>query len=196
MGKLKRKKTTLEGVFLLEPTVFRDSRGFFLESYNKMEFEELGIFDTFVQDNLSSSARGVLRGLHFQREHAQVKLVRVLKGKIFDVVVDIREGSPSYGNYEGFYISDVDQKLLYVPIGFAHGFMALVDDTEVMYKVSDYYDPQSDAGIIWNDPALGIAWPLESIAIKTPTVSSKDTMLPQINQINSPFIYPRWVIRP
>lgn len=189
MGKLKLKKTSLEGVVLLEPMIFRDSRGFFLESYNKLEFEELGISDTFVQDNQSSSARGVLRGLHFQREHPQVKLVRVLKGKIFDVVVDIRKGSPTYGQHKGFFMSDDSQKMLYVPIGFAHGFIALMDDTEVMYKVTDYYHPQSDAGIIWNDPELGIIWPLETFGIRTPTVSDKDALLPPLSQIDSPFTY-------
>ncbi len=169
--------------------IFRDSRGFFLETYNKQEFEDLGISDIFVQDNQSLSARGVLRGLHFQREHPQVKLVRVLNGEIFDVVVDIRKGSPTYGQHEGFFMSDADQKMLYVPVGFAHGFMALVDDTEVMYKVSDYYHPQSDAGIIWNDPGLGIAWPLEKFGIRTPIVSEKDALLPPVCQFDSPFTY-------
>ena len=189
MGKFRRIETGLEGIVIAVPAIFHDARGFFLETYNKAELGEIGIRDVFVQDNQSSSGKGVIRGLHFQRQHPQVKLVRVLSGIIYDVVVDIRRGSPTYGRYEGFFLSADENHMLYVPVGFAHGFMALVDGTIVLYKVSDYYHPESDDGIVWNDPSLDIAWPLGQFNIRNTVVSEKDGELPLLEDIDSPFVY-------
>ena len=191
MGKFKRIETNFEGILKIRPTVFCDSRGSFVETYNKMEMQEIGISDIFVQDNNSGSVKGVLRGLHFQSLHPQVKLVRVLCGEIYDVVVDLRNGSPTFGQHQSFFLSAETQEMLYVPVGFAHGFLALSDGTVVQYKVTDYYFPQYDAGVIWNDASIGISWPLEEYGIKTPLVSEKDNLLPSLSQITSPFEYQR-----
>jgi dTDP-4-dehydrorhamnose 3,5-epimerase len=187
LGKFERCKTKLDDITILRPTVFKDDRGFFLETYNRQEFAEIGIHDEFVQDNVSQSARGVVRGLHYQAKNAQGKLVRVLRGKIFDIVVDIRNGSPTYGQYLGIELTAEDSGMLHVPVGFAHAFMALEDGTEVMYKVTDFYSPQYDAGIRWNDPDLAIPWPIRD----NPVVSSKDAVLPFLKDIISPFNYNR-----
>lgn len=189
MGKFEKIPTGLEGVAIIRPRVFPDDRGFFLETFNRQEFAEIGIYDEFVQDNVSHSAKGVIRGLHYQEKQAQGKLVRVLRGKIYDVVVDIRQGSPQYGNYVGVEISEQYPDMLMVPVGFAHGFLALEDDTEVMYKVTDYYAPRYDAGICWNDPAVNIKWPLEQHGISDVIVSTKDAQLPGISDIESPFYF-------
>ena len=189
MGKFERIKTTLEDISIIRPTVFKDERGFFLETYNRKEFAEVGINDEFVQDNVSHSAKGVVRGLHYQLKNAQGKLIQVLRGKIFDVVVDIRNGSPTYGHHLSIELTEMDQLMLQVPVGFAHGFMALEDATEVMYKVTDFYFPQYDAGIRWNDPNLHIPWPFTAYGIINPVVSSKDAVLPFLKDIISPFNY-------
>jgi len=189
VGKFERVKTKFKDISIIRPTVFKDERGFFLETYNREEFAEVGITDEFVQDNVSHSAKGVIRGLHYQSKNAQGKLVRVLRGKIFDVVVDIRNGSPSYGHHLGIELDAQDAGMLFVPVGFAHGFMALKDATEVMYKVTDFYSPQYDAGLRWNDPDLSIPWPLAAYGIANPIVSSKDTVLPILRNIISPFNY-------
>ena len=191
MGKFEKISTRLEGVSIIRPTVFTDERGFFLETYNKLDFAEIGIHEEFVQDNLSHSAKGVVRGLHYQSQQAQGKLVRVLKGRIFDVVVDIRKGSPNYGHYIGVELSVDDPSMLYIPIGFAHGFMALENHTEVMYKVTDYYAPTFDAGIVWNDPMLNIQWPVQKSGITQVKLSPKDAMLPMLKDIITPFSYQR-----
>jgi dTDP-4-dehydrorhamnose 3,5-epimerase len=187
MGKLKKISTKIEGVSIIRPMVFRDDRGFFLETYNKQDFAEIGIHEEFVQDNVSHSVKGVVRGLHYQTRQAQGKLVRVIQGKIFDVVVDIRKGSPTYGHHIEVEMSINDPSMLYVPIGFAHGFMALEDATEVMYKVTDYYAPDYDAGIVWNDPDLNISWPIRAHGIIDVRVSPKDAALPRLKDIRSPF---------
>ena len=189
VGKFERSRTKLEDVTLIRPTVFKDERGFFLETYNRQEFDEIGIRDEFIQDNVSHSAKGVVRGLHYQVKNAQGKLIRVLLGKIFDIVVDIRNGSPTYGEYLSIELTADDPGILHVPIGFAHGFMALENDTEVMYKVTDFYSPQYDAGIRWNDPDLHIPWPNREYGIINPIVSSKDALLPFLQDIISPFKY-------
>jgi dTDP-4-dehydrorhamnose 3,5-epimerase len=189
VGKFERIKTTLEDISIIRPTVFKDERGFFLETYNRKEFAEVGINDEFVQDNVSHSAKGVVRGLHYQLKNAQGKLIQVLRGKIFDVVVDIRNGSPTYGHHLSIELTEMDQLMLQVPVGFAHGFMALEDATEVMYKVTDFYFPQYDAGIRWNDPNLHIPWPFTAYGIINPVVSSKDAVLPFLKDIISPFNY-------
>ncbi len=186
-GKFEKIPTKLNDVIIIRPKVFPDERGFFLESFNKREFAEAGIPDTFVQDNISHSRKGVIRGLHYQARQAQGKLVKVLQGTIFDVVVDIRKGSPAFGTYVGIELSGKSPDMLFVPVGLAHGFLALEDDTEVLYKVTDFYAPQYDAGICWNDPLLGIQWPLTKYGISKVVVSPKDAMLPSLKEIVSPF---------
>jgi dTDP-4-dehydrorhamnose 3,5-epimerase len=189
VGKFKRTASAFKDVAIISPTVFSDERGFFLETYNRAEFAEIGIFDEFVQDNLSHSAKGVVRGLHYQEKKCQGKLVKVLRGEIFDVVVDLRKGSETYGLHMGIVLSSNDPRMLYIPAGFAHGFMTLVDNTEVLYKVTDYYAPEFDAGIRWNDPELGIIWPVDTNGISSIIVSPKDAVLPMLKEIRSPFDY-------
>ncbi len=155
---------------LLAPRVFRDDRGYFFESYNERAFAELGIPNHFVQDNHSCSSKGVLRGLHYQSEHVQGKLIRVLQGRIFDVAVDLRKSSPSFAQWVGYELSQENKKLLWIPPGFAHGFVALSDNAEVAYKATDFYAAATEQCIIWNDVDLAIAWPLEG----SPLVSKKD----------------------
>ncbi|WP_379553911.1 dTDP-4-dehydrorhamnose 3,5-epimerase [Qipengyuania sp. DGS5-3] len=158
-------------VALLEPKVFGDERGFFLESWNARSFAELGIAETFVQDNHSKSAKGVLRGLHYQLSRPQGKLVRVIAGSVFDVAVDIRRSSPHFGKWVGAELSAENKHLLWVPPGFAHGFVSLEDGTEFLYKCTDFYDPSDESCIAWNDPELGIGWPDFGEA---PQLSAKD----------------------
>ena len=152
-------ETKLKGVYIIIPEVHGDARGYFLETYKKTEFEAAGIKDEFVQDNESSSEKGVLRGLHFQKEHTQGKLVRVTKGEVFDVVVDVRPGSETYGQWVGEILSSEKKNMLYVSKGFAHGFLVLSDVAEFVYKCTDVYDPSSEGGIPWNDPDFGVEWP-------------------------------------
>ncbi len=189
MVKFERIDTEFQDVAIIRPTVFEDDRGFFLETYNRKELAAVGIAEEFVQDNISHSGKGVVRGLHYQTRKAQCKLVRVIRGKIFDVVVDIRNGSETYGHHIGIELSPMDYTIVYVPIGFAHGFMALEENTDVVYKVSDYYAPEYDAGIRWNDPDLGITWPVEDYNISHVRVSQKDAVLPMLKDIQSPFQY-------
>jgi len=162
--------TRLPDVLLLEPRVFDDARGFFFESWNEREFERAGIRARFVQDNHSRSEKGVLRGLHYQIRQPQGKLIRVVAGEIFDVAVDIRSGSPTFGRWEGIRLSAESHGVLWVPIGFAHGFCVLSEFAEVLYKTTDFYAPEHERGILWNDPELRIDWPL----LGTPTLSAKD----------------------
>lgn len=164
-------KTSIEGVFVIEPTVFGDERGYFLETYHKKEFEENGLNVDFVQDNQSKSTKGVLRGLHFQYTQPQGKLVRVIKGEVFDVAVDLRRKSPTYGEYESVILSEKNKKQFYVPPGFAHGFLVLSDEAEFTYKCTDFYNGLDEGGIIWNDPEINIEWPLDENEI---TLSEKD----------------------
>jgi dTDP-4-dehydrorhamnose 3,5-epimerase len=162
-------ETPLPGVFLIEPTVFADDRGFFMETYHLDRFREAGIEATFVQDNHSHSARGVLRGLHYQEPNAQGKLVRCTRGKLFDVAVDIRVGSPTFARWYAAELSEENKRMLWVPPGFAHGFCALTDGADLVYKCTTLYDRESDRAILWNDPDIAIAWPLSS-----PLLSPKD----------------------
>lgn len=175
------KETILQGVFILEPPVFNDNRGFFLESYNKRILEQVGIDIDFIQDNHSFSKNaGVLRGLHFQlNQKAQTKLVRVCTGAIFDVIVDIRKDSDTHGQWIGVIISEENKRQVLVPKGFAHGFCTLVPNTNVIYKVDEYYDPKLDRGVIWNDPDIGIDWP-----VSDPILSDKDRKLPLFKNID------------
>ena len=163
MGKFKFTKTSIEGVYIIEPTVFGDERGYFMETYHQAEFKEAGLDLNFVQDNQSKSTKGVIRGLHFQYNNPQGKLVRVIKGEVFDVAVDLRKDSPTYGKWEGVKLSEENKKQFYVPEGFAHGFLVLSDVAEFTYKCTDFYDSEDEGGILWNDPDIGIVWPLNDI---------------------------------
>lgn len=174
---MKVEPTRIPGVLVIEPQVFRDARGFFLESFNHRSCREAGISSTFVQDNHSCSVRGTLRGLHAQREHAQDKLVRCTRGEVFDVAADTRRGSPNFGEWVGVRLSAENFKQLFVPAGFAHGFCVLSDEAEVEYKVTDYYHPEDEIGIIWNDPDLAIDWPL-----KDPVLSDRDAGNPTLQE--------------
>lgn len=162
-------QTSLPGVLLIEPKVFGDSRGFFLESYHHQRYAEAGIDAVFVQDNHSRSSRGVLRGLHYQIRHPQGKLVSVVAGEVFDVAVDIRSGSPHFGRWFGCVLSAENHRQLWVPPGFAHGFCTLSETADFLYKCTDYYHPEDEGGVLWNDPDVAIAWPVAS-----PALSAKD----------------------
>ncbi len=177
MSKFKKIKTGIEGLYVIEPTVFGDNRGFFLESYNKNDFNEIGITDEFVQDNHSKSKKGVLRGLHFQTNNLQGKLIRVIKGKIYDIVVDLRKGSKTFGKWFGLEITSENKFILYIPKGFAHGFLTLENETEILYKTTDFYHPEYDSGIMWNDKDINIEWNLEKYNLKEEDLilSEKDT---------------------
>lgn len=159
MGKLAFTKTEIEGVYIIEPQIFGDDRGYFTETYKKSDFDEIGLNIDFVQDNQSKSSKGVLRGLHYQIKHSQTKLVRVLVGEVYDVAVDLRKGSKTYGKYVGVLLSGENHKQLLIPKGFAHGFVVLSDEAIFAYKVDDFYHPNDEGGIIWNDPEIGIKWP-------------------------------------
>ncbi len=168
-------KTKIEGLLIIEPQVFGDERGFFVETYNKKRYQEVGIEPEFVQDNLSKSAKGVLRGLHFQKPpFAQGKLVQVIKGKVLDVAVDIRHGSPTFGEWVSVELSEENKKQFWLPTGFAHGFVALEDETIFNYKCTNFYAPESEGAIAWNDKDLDIDWQLEKYGIAEPIVSEKD----------------------
>ena len=161
MGKITIEKNVggIEGLCVLQPAVYGDSRGYFTETYNQKELLDAGLDMVFVQDNQSMSVKGVLRGLHFQREHSQGKLVRVIRGSVFDVGVDLRPGSATYGKWFGVELSEENKKQFYIPEGFAHGFLVLSDKAEFCYKCTDFYHPEHEGGLAWNDPAIGIVWP-------------------------------------
>jgi dTDP-4-dehydrorhamnose 3,5-epimerase len=163
--------TAIPDVLLIEPKVFEDARGFFFESWNRRAFVEAGIDAEFVQDNHSRSRRGVLRGLHYQVEHAQGKLIRVVAGAVFDVAVDLRRSSSTFGRYVALDLSAENRRMLYIPPGFAHGFLVVSDAAEFLYKTTDYWYPQHERTLLWNDPALGIEWPVTDVA---PTLAAKD----------------------
>jgi dTDP-4-dehydrorhamnose 3,5-epimerase len=162
--------TALPGVKIIEPKVFNDARGFFFESYQAQKYQEIGIDLPFVQDNMSHSAKGVLRGLHYQLQRPQGKLVSVVSGEVFDVAVDIRVGSPTFGKWFGTILNDKEHKQLYIPPGYAHGFCVLSEEVDFHYKCTDYYHLEDEQGVFWNDPAIGINWPLNI----EPILSSKD----------------------
>lgn len=159
MSKFKLLETDIKDLYIIEPTVYEDERGFFMESYNEDEFYELGLYYNFVQDNHSKSKKGVLRGLHFQKNFPQAKLVRVTKGTVFDVAVDLREGSPTFGKHQSVILSEQNKQMFMIPRGFAHGFLVLTDEAEFEYKVDEIYNPKDEDGIIWNDPTINIPWP-------------------------------------
>jgi dTDP-4-dehydrorhamnose 3,5-epimerase len=177
-------ETKLNGLYLIEPKIFEDSRGYFFESYNINNFKKNRINTNFVQDNESNSSKGVLRGLHFQSPpHAQVKIVRATTGSILDVVVDLRKNSQTYGKYYSTILSCKNKKMLYIPEGFAHGFLSLEDHTTVQYKCSDFYNKESETSIIWNDPIINIDWQVNN----EPIVSDKDKLGVNFNDFKSPF---------
>lgn len=159
MSQIKVTKAPIEGLYVIEPTVHGDSRGYFMETYNYNDMKEHGLDMVFVQDNQSKSSKGVLRGLHYQINHPQGKLVRVIKGKVFDVAVDIRKNSPTYGKWFGVELSEENKKQFLISPGFSHGFLVLSDEAEFCYKCTDFYHPDDEGGIAWNDPEIGIVWP-------------------------------------
>lgn len=163
-------KTEIEGVFIIEPKVFGDERGFFMETYKQSDFEQAGLKYNFIQDNQSRSHKGVLRGLHYQKNFPQAKLVRVIQGEVFDVAVDLRKNSPTYGKWVGVLLSAENKKMFMIPRGFAHGFLVLSDTAEFVYKCDELYHPEDEGGIMWNDPDVGIKWPLN----EEPSLSEKD----------------------
>lgn len=159
MGQIKVTKCPIDGLYIIEPAVYGDSRGYFMEAYNQKDMEETGLRMKFVQDNQSMSTKGVLRGLHFQKEHPQGKLVRVIKGSVYDVAVDVRPGSKTYGQWYGIELTEYNKKQFYVSEGFAHGYLVLSDVAEFCYKVTDFYQPGDEGGLAWNDPEVGVEWP-------------------------------------
>ena len=161
MGQIKVTKCPIEGLYIIEPKVHGDDRGYFMETYNQKNMEEAGLNMRFVQDNQSMSVKGVLRGLHFQKEHPQGKLVRVIRGRVFDVAVDLRRDSATYGKWYGLELSEENKKQLYISEGFAHGFLVLSDRAEFCYKCTDFYHPGDEGGLRWDDPDIGIDWPME-----------------------------------
>ena len=182
MSNFKFTKTKIDGVIIVEQKVFGDSRGYFMETYEKRKFAEGGITAEFVQDNQSMSTKVVLRGLHFQKTHPQAKLVRVIKGAVYDVAVDLRKDSPTYGEYVGAVLSDENKKQFFIPKGFAHGFLVLSDVAEFVYKCDDFYYPSDEGGMMWNDPKIGIEWPLDGIEeIK---LSEKDKKNPGLHSFS------------
>jgi dTDP-4-dehydrorhamnose 3,5-epimerase len=174
-----RLETRIDGLVLLEPSVHGDERGFLVETFSAREWAEAGVDAEFVQDNHSRSSAGILRGLHFQTDPGQAKLVRCLRGRIWDVVVDLRRDSPTRGQWEGHELDDVGHRQLFVPVGFAHGFCVLSEIADVHYKISSYYDPETEAGIAWDDPDVAIDWPLDD-----PQVSERDSTAPKLAEID------------
>lgn len=181
----KSRETPLQGLIVVEPKVYGDERGFFMETYSERDYEALGIRERFVQDNHSKSRRGVLRGLHFQTEHAQGKLIRVVRGAVLDVAVDLRPESPTFGRWYAVELSAANKLQFYIPPRFAHGFLTLQDDTEFLYKCTDYYAPQYDAGVRWNDPSLAIDWRLDAYGLTEAglLLSDKDRAQPFMNEL-------------
>lgn len=171
-------KTDLPGVLIIEPRVFGDARGFFIETWHQGKYADLGLPERFVQDNLSRSTKGVLRGLHYQHPQAQGKLVYVLDGEVFDVAVDVRVGSPTFGRWVGVTLSAENKRQMYVPPGFAHGFCVTSDSVLFAYKCTDFYNPKTEGSVCWNDPAIGIVWP-----IAQPSLSDKDRVAPLLKDV-------------
>jgi dTDP-4-dehydrorhamnose 3,5-epimerase len=172
--------TSIEGLLIIEPKIFKDRRGFFMETYNRQKYEDAGLSDTFVQDNLSYSQKNTIRGLHFQIRHPQAKLVQVISGEIFDVAVDLRRGSATFGIWTGERLSDKNGRQMYIPKGFGHGFCVLSEFALFYYKCSDFYAPDDEGGIIWSDRDIGIEWP-----VKSPVISEKDKQYPKLSSLSA-----------
>ncbi|KZL93700.1 dTDP-4-dehydrorhamnose 3,5-epimerase [Clostridium magnum] len=180
MGQFKFIETPIKGLYIIEPKLFTDSRGYFMETYNYEDFKAAGLDMIFVQDNQSKSKKGVLRGIHFQTKHVQGKLVRAIKGEVFDVAVDLRKESKTYGQWYGVFLSEENKKQFYIPEGFAHGFLVISEEAEFVYKCTDVYHPQYEGGIAWNDPDINIYWPLEKI--EKVLLSEKDKKAPLLKE--------------
>lgn len=180
-------ETKIRDLYIIEPKVFGDDRGYFMESYNEKSFNDAGLSMKFVQDNESRSKKGVLRGLHFQTKHTQGKLVRVTEGAVYDVAVDLRKGSPTYGMWEGILLTAENKKQFYVPEGFAHGFLVMSDYATFNYKCTDFYAPEYDSGLIWNDKDVNIVWPIEES--DEILLSEKDKVQRTLKELDIPFIY-------
>ena len=187
MGKFKFIETKIKDLYIIEPTVFGDERGYFMETYSKKDFFEAGLTMEFVQDNESKSRKGVLRGLHFQTQKTQGKLVRVTSGAVYDVAVDLRKGSPTYGQWEGVLLTSENKKQFYVPEGFAHGFLVVSDEATFNYKCTNFYAPEYDGGVLWNDLDIGVEWPLEGI--DKLLLSEKDKNQKKLKELDLPFVY-------
>lgn len=185
MGKFKRIDTSIDGLFIIEPTVFGDNRGYFMETYNERDFEEIGITAKFVQDNQSKSKKGVLRGLHFQTENIQSKLVRCVKGEVYDVAVDLRPNSKTYGKWEGVLLSSENKKMFFVPKGFAHGFLVLTDEAEFVYKCDDFYNHSAEGGLKIDDPDVNIKWPLKKIDKTELIIAERDKNWPSLRELQN-----------
>jgi len=186
MGKLKFTDTGISSLWLIEPTVFGDERGFFMETWNAEEFRAMGLPTVFVQDNHSKSSKGILRGMHFQKNFPQDKLVRVISGSVFDVAVDLRNASATYGKWYGVELTAENKKQLFVPKGFAHGFLVLSDTAEFVYKCTDFYHPEDEGGLLWCDEKVRIQWPqqvMKDIGGR-PKLSPKDELLPRLDELN------------
>ena len=181
MGKFSVETCEIEGLKVITPTAFGDARGYFMESYQANDFKELGIDTVFVQDNQSSSTKGVLRGMHYQINFPQDKLVRVISGEVYDAVVDLRKGSPTYGKSFGVVLSAENRKQLFIPKGFAHGFLVLSDTAEFFYKVSDFYHPNDEGGLVWNDPDAAIDWPVKDEALLN--IIERDRNWPKLSEL-------------
>ncbi len=183
MGQITVTKCPIEGLYIIEPAVHGDNRGYFMETYNRKDMQEAGLNMVFVQDNQSMSVKGVLRGLHFQKQYPQGKLVRAIKGRVFDVAVDLRAGSATYGKWYGVELSEENKKQFYISEGFAHGFLVLSDTAEFCYKVTDFYHPGDEGGLAWNDPAIGIQWP-ELTGVYNGTASAEGYALSDGTKLN------------
>lgn len=183
MGSFKFIRTDINGVYIIEPKLYTDNRGSFTEIYNEKDFTDYGITQKFVQDNISISKKGTLRGLHYQKNTPQGKLVKVLQGEIFDAAVDIRSGSETFGKWIGFNLNEYENRELFIPVGFAHGFLVLSDRAKIMYKCTDFFNPTDESGLIWNDENIGIDWPLDRI--NELVLSEKDKKWPGINSLGS-----------
>lgn len=195
MGQFKRIDTSIDGVCIIEPTVFGDSRGYFMETYEKKDFEEIGIVGEFVQDNQSRSNKGVLRGLHYQKENSQAKIVRCIKGVVFDVAVDLRPGSKTYGKWEGVILSEENKRMFYIPRGFAHGFLVLSDIAEFCYKVDDIYNHEAEGGLMWNDPDVAIEWPdVPGMSPNEYLTSEKDAKWPSLKELKETNLFEQFKI--
>lgn len=187
MKKFKFIETKIRDLYIVEPVVLGDARGYFMETYNKEEFYQAGLNMDFVQDNESKSKKGVLRGLHFQTKHAQGKLVRVTEGEVYDVAVDLRKGSPTFGEWEAVFLNAENKRQFYVPKGFAHGFLVLSEVATFNYKCTDFYAPEYESGILWNDEEVGIKWPLDKIGELI--LSEKDKQQKKLSKLEVPFTY-------
>lgn len=182
MGQIRVTKLEIPGLCLIEPAVHGDSRGYFMETYNQRDMKEAGLDMVFVQDNQSMSVKGVLRGLHYQKQFPQGKLVRVVRGAVYDVAVDLRRDSPTYKKWYGVELSAENKKQFYIPEGFAHGFLVLSDEAEFCYKVTDFWHPNDEGGLLWNDPEIGVEWPLDRIDGE-PLLSDKDKINPTFQML-------------